>query len=280
MIWYIRREVISMPIITKITVQQKKNDRYNIFMDDGKGERYAFSVDEDVLIKHQLKKGMEVDEFSLTEIAYQDDIRKAYNTAIQYLSRRMRSEHEVRKHLEGKDIDGVIIQEVIHKLYEYSFLNDEEFAHAYVRTQINTTGKGSGLIRGELREKGIAENLIEMALQAFPFEEELISALKLCEKFVRKNTRDSSRIVKQKLEQMLARKGFSAGIIQAAIADTEFEKAEDEELTALRTHAEKAHRKFSMLPDFEYRQKMKQTLYRKGFPLELIDQMIEELKEE
>lgn len=268
-----------MPIITKITVQQKKSDRYNIFMDDGKGEKYAFSVDEDVLIKHQLKKGMEVDEFSLTEIAYQDDIRKAYNTAIQYLSRRMRSEYEVRQHLEGKDVDGVIIQEVIHKLYEYSFLNDEEFALAFVRTQINTTDKGSGLIRGELREKGIAENQVELALQAFSFEEELLSALKLCEKFVQKNTRDSSRIVKQKLKQLLMRKGFPVGIVQEAIAETEFEKAEDEEMAALRTHAEKAHRKFTMLPDFEYRQKMKQTLYRKGFSMDLIDQMIEEFKE-
>ncbi|WP_205416466.1 RecX family transcriptional regulator, partial [Escherichia coli] len=92
----------------------------------------------------------------------------------------MRSEYEVRQHLEGKDVDGVIIQEVIHKLYEYSFLNDEEFALAFVRTQINTTDKGSGLIRGELREKGIAENQVELALQAFSFEEELLSALKLC----------------------------------------------------------------------------------------------------
>ena len=76
-----------MPIITKITAQQKCQDRYNIFMDFGKGEEYAFSVDEDVLIKFQLKKGLELDDFSLMEIHYHDDIRKAYNVAIIYLSK-------------------------------------------------------------------------------------------------------------------------------------------------------------------------------------------------
>lgn len=264
-----------MPTITRITVQQKKTDRYNVFLD----EKYAFSVDEDVLIKHQLKKGMELDDFSLSEISYQDDIRKSYNQAIQYLARRMRSEAEVRKALKDKDVDESIIQEVIHKLYEYSFLNDEEFAIAFVRTAMNTTDKGADLIRRELREKGITENLIDRALKEYPFEQELDTAIKLCEKFVQKNTRDSSRVMKQKLEQMLFRKGFSLGTIQTALSEMAMEKAEDEEMAALRKHAEKAHRKYASLEGFEYEQKMKQTLFRKGFAFEMIEQVLTEFKE-
>ncbi|KAB2328531.1 recombination regulator RecX [Cytobacillus depressus] len=264
-----------MPTITKISMQEKRTDRYNVFLDD----KYAFSVDEDVLIKHQLKKGMELDEFSISEIAYQDDIRKSYNTAIQFLSRRMRSEKEVRKHLADKDVDEIVIREVIHKLYEYRFLDDQEFAVAFVRTLMNTTDKGSEVIRGELREKGIAENLIDIAMKEYPYENEFAAALKLCEKFVQKNTRDSSRVMKQKLEQLLYRKGYPLEIIQAAIAETEMEKEVDVEIAALRTYAEKAHRKFSSLNGFEYEQKMKQTLYRKGFSMELIEDVIAELKE-
>ena len=45
-----------MSMITKITTQQKNKERFNIFVDEGKGEKYAFSVDEAVLIKFQLKK--------------------------------------------------------------------------------------------------------------------------------------------------------------------------------------------------------------------------------
>ena len=264
-----------MSTITKITVQKKKSDRYNIFLD----EKYAFSVDEDVLIKHQLKKGMEIDEFFLSEISYQDDIRKSYNLAIQYLSRRMRSEGEMRKHLKEKEVDESIIQEVIHKLYEYSFLNDEEFAVAFVRTAMNTTDKGTGTIRRELREKGIMDALIDSALTEYPFEKERDRAIKLCEKFVQKNTRDSSIVMKQKLEQLLIRKGFPFSTIQAAIAEIQMDKAEDEEMHALRTQAEKAHRKYGKLAGYEYEQKMKQTLFRKGFAFELIEQVLDEFKE-
>ncbi|MFE8698720.1 recombination regulator RecX [Cytobacillus sp. FJAT-53684] len=264
-----------MSTITKITVQKKKSDRYNIFLD----EKYAFSVDEDVLIKHQLKKGMEIDDFFLSEISYQDDIRKSYNLAIQYLSRRMRSEGEMRKHLKEKEVDESIIQEVIHKLYEYSFLNDEEFAVAFVRTAMNTTDKGTGTIRRELKEKGIMDALIDSALTEYPFEKERDRAIKLCEKFVQKNTRDSSIVMKQKLEQLLIRKGFPFSTIQAAIAEIQMDKAEDEEMHALRAQAEKAHRKYGKLTGYEYEQKMKQTLFRKGFAFELIEQVLDEFKE-
>lgn len=264
-----------MPIITKISIQQKKTDRYNIFLD----EKYAFSVDEDVLIKHQLKKGMELDEFLLSEIGYQDEIRKAYNIAIQYLARKMRSEKEVRQFLADKEIDEVIIQEVILKLYEFRFLNDEEFALAFVRTQLNTTDKGKEIVKGELREKGISENLIEQALQEYPFEAEHTKALSLSEKFVKKNKRDSSKIMKQKLEQLLTRKGFSRAAIKAAIMETEMEKTENEEFAAIRKHAEKAHRKYSGLTRFEYEQKMKQALYRKGFSLEVIEKVMNDYRE-
>ena len=265
-----------MPIITKISVQQKKTDRYNIFLD----EKYAFSVDEDVLIKHQLKKGMELDDFLLSEIGYQDDIRKAYNLAIQYLAKRMRSEKEVRQSLAEKEFDEVIIQEVILKLYEFHFLNDEEFALAFVRTQLNTTDKGKETVKRELREKGISDNFIERALQEYPSEAEHMKALSLAEKFVKKNKNDSSKIMKQKLDQLLIRKGFSRATIKTAIMEMEMDKTENEEFAAIRKHAEKAHHKYSGLPTFEYEQKMKQALYRKGFSFELIEQVINDYRDQ
>ena len=57
---------VYMPIITKITTQTKRTDRYNIFID----EKYAFSVAEEVLLKFQLKKGKEIDSLLLSQIKY------------------------------------------------------------------------------------------------------------------------------------------------------------------------------------------------------------------
>lgn len=270
-------EVKRMPIITKITSQQKLTDRYNIFIDDGKGEKYGFSVDEDVLIKYQLKKGMELDDFTVTEIFYQDDIRKAYSQAVQYLATRMRSETEVRKYLHKKEVEEQIVNEVIHKLYQYKFLDDQEFSVAYVRTQMNTTDKGVVVISQELKEKGIAEQLIEAAMLEYPYEKQLEKACGLAEKFLQKKSHESLKASKQKLEQMLIRKGYPFGLITEALGLVEFEEDTFKELKAVEMQGSKLISKYRKYEGYEFRQRMKQALYRKGFALELIDQYLDEL---
>lgn len=269
-----------MAVITKISVQKHNKDRYSIFTDNGSGEEYAFSVDEDVLIKHQLKKGMELDDLSVTEMLYQDDIRKAYNSAINYLAHRMRSEGEVRDYLKKKEVAEPVIQEAIHKLKQFKFLNDEEFSAAFVRTQLNTTDKGPEVIKKELKEKGVSPDIISEAIEEVSFDGQLEKAIKLSGKYAQKNNKDSSRILKQKIEQMLQRKGYSFAIIRAALEETEIEKEEDSEMDALRYQGEKLHNKYARLSGREYRQKMKMALYRKGFPMELIDEFIAEKESE
>ncbi|MFZ7944741.1 recombination regulator RecX [Neobacillus sp. 19] len=265
-----------MAIITKITTQQKNQDRFNVFMDYGKGEEYAFSIDSDVLIKYQLKKGMELDDFSFLEIQYQDDIRKAYNLAVNYLARRMRSEKEINDYLLKKEMDEPIIKEVIHKLTAQKYINDEEFAVAYVRTQANTTDKGPGVIKMELKEKGIKESTLLQVLEEFPLNQQIEKATKIAEKFFQKNTKESSKIQKQKLENVLMRKGYSFEVIAIAVNETEVSKEADEEMDAIRFQGEKAHRKLSKFNGYEYRQKMKQALYRKGFSIDLIERFLAE----
>ena len=63
-----------MAVITKITRQKRNEERYNIFLND----EYAFSVDESVLVKYRLTKGMTIDEWTLGELTYEDEIEKAF----------------------------------------------------------------------------------------------------------------------------------------------------------------------------------------------------------
>lgn len=62
-----------MPFITKISAQKKNTERFNIFLD----EKYAFSVDADVLVKFELTKGKELDDLEIIEIQYGDEVKKA-----------------------------------------------------------------------------------------------------------------------------------------------------------------------------------------------------------
>jgi len=268
-----------MAVISKITTQQKNKDRFNIYLDDGNGEKYAFSVDSDVLIKFQLKKGLEIDDFSLLEIQYQDDIRKAYNLAVHYLSLRMRSRREISDYLTKKETEEPVINEVIHKLTEQKYIDDLEFAFAYVRTQKNTTDKGPQLISRELKEKGIEQTFLAQALEEYPLEQQIEKAAALSKKFFSKAAKVSLKSQKQKLEQMLVRKGYSFEVISIAIADSIDLKEEEDELEAIRYQGEKIQRKYSKYSGFEYEQKMKQALYRKGFSLEMIEKYLSHLEE-
>ncbi|WP_409253167.1 recombination regulator RecX [Bacillus sp. SCS-153A] len=266
-----------MGIITKITKQVKNEERYNIFID---GE-YSFSVDEEILARFQLGKGKEIDELAIAEIGYEDDIRKAFNMAIHYLSFRMRTEQEVADYLKKKELGDAVAAEAIHKLKKYKYLNDQEFAQAYVNTQINTSDKGPGAVERELSTKGVDKALIDGALGAFTNEIQLEKAITLTNKLFKKYKKDSAIVAKQKIEQNLARKGYPFNIINLAWEETDNEKSDDEKLEAVLVHAKKAHNRLkSKFTGYDYEMKMKQNLYRKGFSLEEIEEGIERLKDE
>lgn len=273
-----------MAYITKITTQQKNKERYNVFMDYGKGEEYAFSVDQDVLVKFNLKKGLELDELDLTEIQFDDEIKKAYNQALTFLSYRMRSKQEIVSYLKSKEVDDQIIPDIIHKLKSFNYVNDVEFAEAYVKTQVNTSTKGPGLIKQELIEKGVTGQIIESSLELFSKEAQIETALKLSTKIQKKANKVSKIQQKQKTEELLTRKGFSWDIIQivneeVAMDDEDTEK--DEEWEAIQYQGRKAHSRYMrQYEGWEYEQKMKQALYRKGFSLDLISRFVEKMGEE
>lgn len=264
-----------MAVITSITTQQKNSDRYNVFLN----EKFAFSVDGDVIIKFGLKKGMELDELSLVEIQYSDDIRKAYNSAIAYLARRIGSEKEIIEYLLKKEFEEPVIQEVIHKLCSQNYLNDREFALSYVNTMMNTTDKGPDVIKIELRGKGIKQETIQTCLENFSFDLQVEKATSLAEKYRTKNKKDSARVLKQKVENQLLRKGYPFEVIGIATGAADKGDEQEDELAAISYQGEKLERKFAAYSGYEYEQKLKQSLYRKGFKMDLIQKYLEKQKE-
>ncbi len=94
-----------MAVITKIEVQKRSKERFNIYIDKGQGEEYGFSVDQVILIKHGLQKGLEIDEIELGNILYNEEVQKAYLQAISYLSYQMRTKQEIEDFLQKKKWD-------------------------------------------------------------------------------------------------------------------------------------------------------------------------------
>lgn len=121
-------------------------ERYNIYLN----ENFAFAVDEATLIKFGLTKGKILDQFEIDEINYEDEISKAFNRALHYLSYQMRSEYEVKKKLLDADFGEAVILEAIRKLEKLGFLNDETYSKALLETKKKTAKKGPRAIKQDL----------------------------------------------------------------------------------------------------------------------------------
>jgi regulatory protein len=72
------------------------------------------------------------------------------------------------------------------------------------------------------------------------------------------------------------RKGFSYDVISIVKEELMYENNEDEEWNSLVLQAEKLKRKYAKGAQAQYKMKMKQALYRKGFSIEIIDRYLNE----
>lgn len=266
-----------MPVITKISQQKRDIERYNIFLD----ETYAFSVHESVLVKFGLTKGMPLEDWSLDEVLYEDEIRKAFNRALHFLGFRMRSEYEVKKKLLDLEYGEAVVLEAIVKLKRLGFLDDDKFSEALLETQKRSSSKGPRAIQQELQRKGIGKELQEKVLESYTQEEQLQIATRLAEKAANSNRAVAPSQLKQKIQNALLRKGYSFDIIKQALDSIDFEPEADEWATIVDSVGEKAWRRYSSkFSGRNLNNRVKQAMYQKGIPFEKIDQFIEKKENE
>ncbi len=151
---------------------------------------------------------------------------KYLNKAFHFLSFRARSEKEVRDNLLKKKAPEEIIERVINSLKENRFLNDEDFAKLFIEQRLRFRPKGMRIIKMELKQKGIDQEIIDEAIskasiddESNPVNNDLDSAKKLVEKKLPRYKDMEKQIIYQKLGAFLARRGFNWDTIKKSIDD-------------------------------------------------------------
>lgn len=266
-----------MAVISRITTQKKSKERYNIFLQDNHKEVFGFSVDESVLIDYHLHKGKELDKTTIEDLMEKDTMQKAYNMVIHYLSYRMRTEKEIVDYLKKKEIPEIHIASIMEKLIQNKLIDDHEFAESFVRTRMNTSEKGPVIIEKELLNKGVSKSIADEAIQTYTYAEQRHNAEKLIAKKSNQRGTDSHRQKINRLQNHLLQKGFTQDVIQDIISSYVFEKDDEMEWQALVHHGKKQLRKLHRRYDGkQLENKMKESLYRKGFPFPLIQSFLDE----
>lgn len=262
-----------MQVISKISRQKNNPERYNIYLN----ENYAFAVDEATLIKFGLTKGKILDQFEIDEINYEDEISKAFNRALQFLSFQMRSEYEVKKKLLDAGFGEAVILEAIRKLEKLGFLNDETYSKALLETKKKTAKKGPRAIKQDLIKKGIDKETQTKVLDTFTYEDQVKIAMELAQKAIKANQKKTPMQVKQKVQDVLMRKGYSFSVVTEILDQIQLEREDDDWQQMIFSQGEKIWRKYaSKFSGNELHMKIKQALYQKGFPLEVIERFIDE----
>ena len=148
-----------------------------------------------------------------------DDPQYAFNRATSYLSLRARSEKEAENFLIKKDFNPNIIPAVIKRLRDLNFLNDEEYARSFTRTRQEYKGKSKYFIKYELKQKGVAEKVIDEISNES--QDDLITAKDFIMRKKRIFSRLNKKEFKEKMLRLLSSRGFTFDIITKALKDDE-----------------------------------------------------------
>lgn len=188
----------------------------------GKGKRYYLFIDgrnegdfeSEVLARHKLKTGDEIDRESLRKLKVENGDLAAFDRALGVLEKGMKSEKGIRDYLSGKGYLDECIDRAIDKLTEYGYIDDEVYAENFIRTY--SLSKGRKKIKYDLLSKGVAGEIVEAKLEEiFQPEDEDELCFRLAEKFLK--NKDFDLKTKEKLYRHLASKGFSFDIISSVV---------------------------------------------------------------
>lgn len=138
------------------------------------------------------------------------------HAAVDLLSRRDYSRRELQRKLSPRSLSEDDVDVVLDELAENNWQSDERFASMYLRSRASR-GLGPLRLRQELREKGIADGLVELT-----FEESDADWYEMAIEVARKKLQSLgpfSPEVKAKLWRFLSYRGFNSDQIQYAMDD-------------------------------------------------------------
>ena len=275
--------------VSRIEVQKKDKSRYSVYLDDS----FWLGVSEGTLIKFNLAKGQTLTPEECQTIRDYEQEESLYLRAIKHLSRALKSSGEVYDYLKAQalkqaDLDSLEAKEdflaelepylgrVIGRLVSQGYLDDALYGRSLVLTEARVGRKGPQLIGRKLQDKGLTASQIAQALEAYEVDllEENIQTL--IEKFYKSQRRLPAGQLKRKVQEHLLTKGYSLAMIQPYLEDCQPEADLDHEADLVDQAASKARRQLSRRHEGKALiLKIKESLYRKGFDLDLVNQWLD-----
>ena len=196
-----------MKTITAITAQKKDAKRCNIYLDGA----YFCGMELITVISNRLKVGMQIEESALENMQAESETQRATDKAFNYIGGSLKTEKQLRTYLSGKGYMPAVVDNIVEKIKGYGYIDDKEYAAAYVESY--SKNKGKRLILKELNAKGVSSSAAEEAIENI--ENELDSAIRIAQKYLK--NKEPCIENKQKCYRRLLSKGFDFDTAKEAV---------------------------------------------------------------
>lgn len=200
--------MIVTPTITAMEVQKRDSDRVSVFLD---GE-FAFGLP--VLEASRLRTGQTLSEAEVEALRQIDEAARALDYAVKLLARRPYSADEIRRKLMAHESAPPIIDEVLTRLEQLGYVDDLAFARYWIENRERFRPRDRRALQYELRNKGLAPDIIEQALTEL---DPLDSARRAAQGKVRSYRGTLPQEFRTKMGSFLTRRGFGYDTVREVI---------------------------------------------------------------
>jgi regulatory protein len=142
------------------------------------------------------------------------ELERALRLAYRAVGSRERTVAELRTFLERKRVEPEAIDETVRELTEAGFLDDVRYAHRFAEDKRELERWGSERISRELHRRGVAPDVIELALADRGREAELQTALMVLQQRVAPPRDDRER---DRAWRLLVRRGYEVELAYEAV---------------------------------------------------------------
>ena len=154
--------------------------------------------------------------------------RRARNVLLYQLNRSIKSRQQLAEILVKREIPDEIALPLLDRFEEAGLINDNTFAEALVSSRTKTRGLSRTAVQRELRQKGVAEEIVQEATAELDSEGDLERATAITERRMRAMTSLAPDVRNRRLIGFLQRKGYSSAIVFKAIKLAEAQAVKSE----------------------------------------------------
>lgn len=204
----------------KIFKIEKKGKHYLVYSSENE---LPVKLTEDCIVNNRIIKGTIFDEETWKKIVSSSNNDYLFDKVLSFIDYKPRTEKEVREYLRKKEVSLDLIEDIIKRLKQIKYLDDEKYVASFIEEGIKNK-KGPLLISYQLDNLGIDKGLTYKYLSKYDYEIQLANALEIAKKSLVLQSKYPVKKRKELIYQKLSRNGYNADIINKVVSSLEFQE--------------------------------------------------------